>query len=285
MPRPLRLAAAALDPRAGAVDTNLESALGALRAAAEAGARVVALPEMWPTSFTAEVDAGLVRAGEAAVEALASAAAELGVVAVGSAYGARDGGAPTNRAHVVGAASVPRKGLWLGAYDKVHLFSPTAEHLVFSAGEGAPPVVDVGEVRLAPVICYDLRFPDLVRAPIRAGAELVVVVAQWPDTRATAWRALVAGRAAEGQCFVLAANRAGAEEVGRRRMRLEFSGLTLVAAPDGEVRAAGGPGAPQLLVCDIDLEEVRAMRRAVPVARDERPEVYARLPRTWSTPE
>jgi omega-amidase len=120
---------------------------------------------------------------------------------------------------------------------------------------------------------------------VRRGAELLVVVAQWPDTRAAAWRALVAGRAAEGQCFVLAANLSGTDEVGRRRLTLSFSGHTLVAAPDGALRAEGrlvtDPDAaePALLLADIDLDEVRAMRRAVPVLRDERPDVYARLPR------
>jgi predicted amidohydrolase len=156
------------------------------------------------------------------------------------------------------------------------LFSPTAEHLLFSAGDRPPPVVQVGALRLAPIVCYDLRFPDLVRATIRAGAEVLVGVAQWPDERRAAWRALIAGRAAEGQCFVLAANRSGRDEIGRRRLVLAFGGHTLVAGPDGSVRASG-PTDDGLLVHDIDLAEVRDMRRAVPVLRDERPELYTRF--------
>jgi omega-amidase len=287
----LRIAAAALDPRVGAVEQNLASAHAALAAAAARGVALLALPEMWPTSFTAEVDEGLVRAGDAAVADLAAKANALGVTVVGSAYAARAAGPPANRAHVLGPvdrasppppASAPaghdRAQLCAPGYDKVHLFSPTAEHLLFSAGDSPPPVVAVGPVRLAPIVCYDLRFPDLVRAPIRAGAELLVVVAQWPDARAAAWRALVAGRAAEGECFVLAANRRGTDEIGRRRLVLTFGGHTLVAGPDGAVLAAG-PTEDGLLVHDIDLEEVRAMRRAVPVLRDERPELYARFAR------
>jgi omega-amidase len=277
----LRVAAAALDPRVGAVEQNLAHARAALTEAAARGVALLALPEMWPTSFTAEADEGLVRAGEAAVTELAVAATALGVTVVGSAYAHRAAGPPANRAHILGLppgagrAEEPRAA---PGYDKVHLFSPTAEHLSFSAGDAPPPVVDIGAVRLAPIVCYDLRFPDLVRAPIRAGAELLVVVAQWPDSRAAAWRALVAGRAAEGECFVLAANRRGTDEIGRRRMVLSFGGHTIVAGPDGAVRAAG-PVEDGLLVHDIDLGEVRAMRRAVPVLSDERRELYARFAR------
>lgn len=277
----LRVAAAALDPRIGAVEQNLVHASAALTEAAARGVALLALPEMWPTSFTAEVDGGLVRAGEAAVAELAAAATALGVTVVGSAYAQRAAGPPANRAHVLGLppGAGPAEGPRAApGYDKVHLFSPTAEHLLFSAGDAPPPVVDVGAVRLAPIVCYDLRFPDLVRAPIRAGAELLVVVAQWPDARAAAWRALVAGRAAEGECFVLAANRRGTDEIGRRRLVLSFGGHTLVAGPDGAVCAAG-PTEDGLLVHDIDLGEVHAMRRAVPVLRDERRELYARFAR------
>lgn len=281
----LRLAAAALDPRVGAVEQNLAQALSALAAAADRGVALLALPEMWPTSFAAEVDEALVRAGEAAVAELAAAACARGITVVGSAYAQRSAGPPANRAHILGLP--PDNGRADGphgapGYDKVHLFSPTAEHLSFSAGDAPPPVIDIGAVRLAPIVCYDLRFPDLVRAPIRAGAELLVVVAQWPDVRAAAWRALVAGRAAEGECFVLAANRSGSDEIGRRRLVLSFGGHTLVAGPDGAVRA-GGPTDDGLLVHDVDLDEVRAMRRAVPVLRDERLELYARFARGTSS--
>lgn len=298
------MAAVALDPAVGAVEVNLEAALRGLTRAADAGARVLALPEMWPTSFAPAADPGLVRAGEEAVDTLAAAAVARGVIVVGSAYAASsDGGWPTNRAHVLGVPVA--SGSALGSrptaedtsresprgahpgYDKVHLFSPTGEPAAFRAGTTPPPVIATDVVRIAPIVCYDLRFPDLVRVPVRAGAELLVVVAQWPDVRAEAWRALVAGRAAEGQCFVLAANRRGAEVAGSGRLVLEFSGHLVLAAPDGAVRVATSSASPgdldagrDLLLADIDLREVHQMRRAVPVLRDERRELYVRFAAT-----
>lgn len=251
-----------------------------MRVAAEAGAQVVLLPEMWPTSFVPDADDACLAASAAAVDALARVADERGVTVVGSAYGPR-APLPTNRAHVLSG------GETLAHYDKVHLFSPTAETVAFSAGAHPPPVVVVSgtDVRLAPIVCYDLRFPEVARAAFRAGAEILAVVAQWPVQRAPHLGALVRGRAAELEGFVVAANRGGADLVGRRRMRLAFDGAGVGAAgPSGaelapvhEERIEAGDRAPSLVrVFDLDLAEARALRRAVPVARDDRPDVYPR---------
>ncbi|MEL6714246.1 MAG: carbon-nitrogen hydrolase family protein, partial [Planctomycetota bacterium] len=110
----LRVAAAAIDPALGDAGANLRAASDAVRVAAEAGADVVLLPEMWPTSFVPDADDACLAASASAVEGLARVADELAVTVVGSAYGPR-APLPTNRAHVLcgGAA--------LAHYDKVHL--------------------------------------------------------------------------------------------------------------------------------------------------------------------
>jgi omega-amidase len=289
--RIVRVGAAALELNERDVPENLARARAALQAATRRGVQVLALPEMWPTSFVPSADERLVRASEEAVLELSGDAKQLGIVVVGSGFAALPGRAPVNRAHVLGMDDAWEEPNRPPGYDKVHLFTPTAEHLAFSAGEVLPGALAVevrrsaageatadlftGRVRLAPIICYDLRFGELVRHPVRGGAELLVVVAQWPDVRTDAWRALVIGRAAESQAFVLAANRRGAASLGRRRARMEFSGHTLVAGPGGELLASGTIS-EELLVCDVDLEDVRRIRRLVPVLRDERPEIYAR---------
>jgi len=279
--RSLTVCAAALAPLEREVEANLAAAAEAVERAARRGAQVVALPEMWPTSFCARVDRALVEASEEAVRALARLAVELGVAVVGSGYAEHPSDRPFNRAHILGPTAAATPGQAPPGYDKVHLFTPTAEHLAFSPGDSLPgayaltwPGDASPRVRLAPVICYDLRFGELVRHPVRGGAELLVVVAQWPDVRAAAWRALVAGRGAECQTFVLAANRAGTATFGRRRSRLHFSGHNLVVGPGGEV-IGEGMDSDGLLVRDIDLGEVKRMQRAVPVRRDERADVYA----------
>lgn len=277
----MRVATLEIDLGTGAVGANLAAVLGGVRAAAAVGVDLVAVPEMWPTSFIPSAGAEDFAASDEAVAELARATGELGIVVVGSAFGPVEPvsvGAPslpTNRAHVLADGGV------LASYDKVHLFSPTAEHLAFRAGDTPPPVVELPglDVRIAPIVCYDLRFPEVARAAFRDGAEVLVAVAQWPESRAAHWNALLRGRAAEMEGFVVAANRIGVDEIGRRRMRLEFKGHAAVIGPSGEDVPAVqtetvGDSSTRLSVHDIDVEEARALRRAVPVLHDERDDLF-----------
>lgn len=267
MSRPVRIGALQFDVVDGAWETNLERVDAGLEEAARTGLQLVVLPEMWPTSFTAEVTDEVLDASDRCLERLARRSAELGLVVSGSAY-ARTNGLPANRLHVFD------RGTPCSTYDKVHLFSPTAENATFSAGERGPETVATGAGRVAGLVCYDLRFPEVARCAFRSGAELLLVSAQWPTPRASHWRALVPGRAVESQCFVVACNRIGRAYIGRRRMELDFPGNSLIASPHGEV-IAEGQGQRGLVWTDVDLDEVRRVRTRIPIRRDERPELYA----------
>jgi omega-amidase len=269
----MRVAAFQFDVRPGDVAANLAAVEAALREAAAAQIELVCLPELWPTSFPAGdgPTEELLAAGGAALERVRVLSAELSLVVAGSALGPACGPAslPTNRFHLF------ERGRLLARYDKVHLFSPTAEPEAFSAGEHPPPVVNTRLGRVAGAICYDLRFPELARVAFRGGAEALLVPAQWPTPRLVHWRALCVARAVEGQFAVVAANRTGSERVGRRGLELEFSGGSLIVAPGGEVLAEGGAAAG-LISAQIDLEQGRRLRTRIPIAKDERPELYRR---------
>lgn len=268
----MRVAAFQFDVRPLDVAANLAAVEEALARAAAAGVDLVCLPEMWPTSFPAGEgpDAELLARSERALERVRELSGELDLVVAGSAYGAASPAQrPTNRLHLFAA------GKLLARYDKVHLFTPTAEPESFRAGELPPPLVQTRVGRLAGVICYDLRFPELVRVAFRGGAEVLLVPAQWPSPRIAHWRALCVGRAVEGQFALVGANRTGVERVGRRGLELEFPGRSLVVAPSGEVLAEGG-AEPELVIADLDLAAARHLRTRVPVAKDERPDLYRR---------
>ena len=273
----LRVAAFQFDVRRGDVAGNLRRVEEGLAEAARDGVRLVVLPEMWPSSFLdpAEMKACPVAASEEAVARLGELSAERGLVVCGSAYGATDETRkPANRLHVFD------RGELVLAYDKVHLFSPTAEGETFSAGTAPPATVDTSVGRLSGIVCYDVRFGPLLRVPQRAGAELLLVPAQWPDTRAHHWRALVVGRAVEMQLFVVGANRTGRDLVGRRKLELTFPGNSLIVDPHGRALAEGN-GPEGLVKADIELEAGRRMRIRVPVGKDERRDLY----RDWSWSE
>jgi predicted amidohydrolase len=269
----MRVAAFQFDVRRGDVQSNLATVEAGLRRAARAGLQLVVLPEMWPTSFidVAEVDEAWLGATEQALEHLRALTAELGLIACGSAFGraaAREW--PRNRLHVF------ERGQRVLAYDKVHLFSPTAEPESFSAGDAPPATVRTGIGSLSGIVCYDLRFGPLVRRTWLDGAEILCVSAQWPEQRSTHWRALVVGRAVECQAFVVAANRIGQDLIGRRRMELAFPGNSLIVDPHGHVLAEGR-GEEGLVEAEVELQRMRDLRVRVPIQKDQRPDLY----RAW----
>jgi omega-amidase len=99
-------------------------------------------------------------------------------------------------------------------YDKVHLFRPTGDHRFFSPGKlyGTFGLTLHGRrIRVGVVICYDLRFPELVRALAREGMQILIVPARWPVIRDDAWQTLLKARAMENQIFVLGCNAPGSE--------------------------------------------------------------------------
>jgi omega-amidase len=259
---------------------NLSVVEAQLRLAAERGVELVLLPEMWASSFPSSgADLGArVESDRRSVKALQGWSESLGICVGGSAL-EMEGERVFNRLEFFAA------GERVFHYDKVHLFTPTAEHMTFSAGELPPPVGSMenanGEqVLLSGGICYDLRFPELFRFPSRAGAEILCLPAQWPTPREGHWESLSIARAVENQCFVLASNRTGEAFIGRRKQHLEFPGNSLIISPYGEVIARGA-GQVGLVEADIDLNLVREFRVRIPVQKDCRPDLYGK----WSEAE
>ncbi len=270
----MRVAALQLDVRRGEVDRNAREVERGLRRAADEGIELVVLPEMWPTSFVdfEDPEARWTEQSEEAVVRLGELSGELGIVVCGSAFGAAgEGRRPHNRLHVFDHGELAL------SYDKVHLFSPTAERETFSAGTLPPNTIETSLGRLSGIVCYDIRFGPLLRVPLVAEAEILLVPAQWPEARARHWRALVVGRAVEAQILVVAANRTGTDFVGRRRLELSFPGNSLVVDPHGNVLAEG-EGQAGLVTADVDLDVVRKVRTRVPIRKDERRDLY----RGWS---
>ena len=147
-------------------------------------------------------------------------------------------------------------------YAKNHLFSPAGEPRAYAAGD-AIAIARVDGFRLAPFICYDLRFPELWRLAAIEGADLLTLSACWPAVRHAHWRALAIARAIENQAFVLACNRVGEEPNAR------YAGGSLVVAPDGEVLAEGGP-VRECVSAELDPARVKGWRERFPALRDVR---------------
>jgi predicted amidohydrolase len=256
------------------VEQRRERAAALVRA--QAGHDLVVLPELWaPGGFSYrqwEERAETVDGPTAQV--MAAAARDAGVVlhagsVVERAAAGADAG-PQGRGRWNTSLLLAPDGTLLTTYRKVHRFG-------FGAGE--PRLLEAGEsvvtadvpqpasggpaVRLGLATCYDLRFPEMFRLLLDAGAAVVVVPAAWPAARVAHWSLLARARAVEDQVFVLACNTAGTH-AGHR-----MGGRSLVVDPSGQVLAEAGDD-EQVLSVDLDLGQVDAVRAAFPVLADRR---------------
>ena len=256
------------DVERGLVEQNLHAAQRGIMAATSAGAQLIVLPEMWTTSFVEEITDDLVKEAEDAEEQMLRLSSDLDLVIVGSSLESV-GNQHFNRAVVMDHGQV------LGAYRKVHLFSPNAESRQISPGS-EPLVVNSSVGRIGLLVCYDIRFPELVRYYFHKDVQLLVVPAQWPEARSLHWRTLLQARAIENQLFVVGCNRTGLEPSLKTGESLHFPGDSRIVDPMGEILAAGaGEDCP--VVAEIELRKVRTMRRILPVCKDQRPKLYKRL--------
>jgi predicted amidohydrolase len=238
---------------------SLARAAGVVERAAAAGAGLVVLPEMCTTGFTMESAEHAEPLAGPSVTGLAELARRHGVhLLAGVATRApSDGGG--ERFHNSALLFGP-DGALAAEYRKQRLFAFAGEHECYAAGE-APTVARVGGVRIAPFICFDLRFPELFRA-IAPRVDALVLVANWPASRRAHWDVLVRARAIENQCYVVAVNRSG--EGGGQ----EYDGGSVAYDPWGEPVAESTDGG--LLVARIDPAEVTRVRSRWPFVEDRR---------------
>lgn len=268
LPESITAACVQFDVRRGDVAANLRAVQDGIAEAAEDGARLIALPELWSTSFMPAYDEAVLRAATDAEAKLQELSRKHGAVLVGSSPEAADGA-------VYNCARVYDCGALLGSYRKLHMFSVNAEHRHHRPGE-EPLALDTSIGRLGVMIGYDLRFPELARWYFRQHVDVLAVPAQWPEARSQHWRTLLRARAIENICFVVGANRTGQEPSLKSEEQLSFLGDGRIVDPTGEILASGS-GDAGAMTAELQLRTVRTMRRILPVERDERPDVYRRL--------
>ncbi len=242
------------------VAENHRRAARLLEKAKMGGATLAVLPEMFSTGFSMDAERIAQPPGGASEQFLREQAGKLGIWILAS-VPEQGAPAPRNMAMLVSPEGAVVK------YAKIHPFSYAGEDRVYAAGERAVTAV-VADVRVTPLVCYDLRFPE----PFRTAAEdtdLFVVVANWPDPRREHWRTLLRARAIENQAYVVGVNRAG--DGGK----LHYAGDSAAIAPLGETLVEAGPG-EQVLFADVDAAVVSKLRERFPALKDRRPSAYRR---------
>lgn len=160
-------------------------------------------------------------------------------------------------------------GSLVATYRKIHRFGfGSGEPTLMEAGRGwvvVPlPLRSGGTLKLGLATCYDLRFPELFRLLLDAGAEAVAIPAAWPLARVEHWQLLGRARAIENQLVVVQVNTAGTHggvDMGGRSQIVAGTGEVLAQLPDAQQAA---------LVARVDLAPTRDYRASFPVLGDRR---------------
>jgi predicted amidohydrolase len=233
-----------------------------LRKAAARGVDLVIFPELFVSGYNA--DHAIRSLAEPAGGPTAAAVAAIAAgsqVSVLYGYPEREGRRIYNSAQLIDGS-----GRSIANYRKTHLYGRW-ERRVFTPGE-ALVTARVAGLRIGILICYDVEFPEAVRALALAGAELVAVPTALVQPFDVVARTLVPARAMENQLYVAYAGLCGSEG------ELGYCGLSCIVGPDGRDLARAGRR-PGLFCAAIDSAAIAASRRLNPYLRDRRPGLYA----------
>jgi predicted amidohydrolase len=251
-------------------DRNLERAEEFLRGAAESGASLCLLPEMFQTPYELPLMRSSAEpANGPTLGRIRGLARDLRVHVVAGSFCEEDGGRLFNSSFVVGPG-----GEILGAHRKIHLFDVSLpdvqvkESDVFTPGD-RPLVLDLPFARLGVAICYDARFPAIFRHFEERGVEVVALPAAFSRTTGAAhWHVLMRSRAVDHQVYLAAACPAPAPGSSYAAY-----GHSLVVDPWGKVLAEAGEGAERILV-RLGAERLARVRRELPLLAHRRPDLY-----------
>lgn len=233
---------------------NHDKARTLIEAAQPSRESLVVLPEMFASGFSMNVAAIHDAAGETA-NFLAQTAREFGVYVMGGLVTLAPSGKGRNECVVFAPG-----GHEYARYQKMQPFTLGGEAVHYEAGT-RPVLFPLHGFTVAPFICYDLRFPELFRAAVVRGANLITVIASWPVAREHHWVTLLQARAIENQAYVVGVNRCGDDP------QLHHPGRSLIVSPGGEIIADAGH-AEGTISAELDLDVLAEYRRALPFLAD-----------------
>ena len=253
----MRVAVIQFQIHAGDVAHNQKTVEKYIRLAKEKGAELLLLPELWNTGYDLE---NLKQIAEPltgkSIKLLQKLALELDIFIIGGSISEKKEGRYYNTAVVIN-----QKGEIITKYRKIHLFSfGMHEDQYFSPGDEWV-IFDTPWIKAGLIICYDLRFPELIRNLTLRGAELIFVPAEWPKARVDNWRVLCQARAIENQCFLVSANATGVSA------GTEFSGNSMIISPIGDILNEGG-SQEGVYLSDLNMNQIEEIKSKINIFND-----------------
>jgi N-carbamoylputrescine amidase len=267
-------------------EENTQKALHMTKDAAQQGAEVVCLPELFRSRYfcQSENDAWFDLAEPIpgpATEAFAAVAAEHDITIIASLFEKRAAGLYHNT-----TAVLDRKRGYIGKYRKMHIPDDPRyyEKYYFTPGDLGFQSFGTERAELGVLICWDQWYPEAARLTAMKGAEILfypTAIGWHPEEKAEvgtqqheAWETMQRAHAIANGCFVVAVNRVGFEPDPSGEGGIEFWGQSFMVAPDGRMLCRAPVDEESVLVTEVNLSELARSRHGWPFFRDRRIDAY-----------
>lgn len=253
-----------MDMELNAPDRNFSAAARLIRDAMQGSPDTIVLPETWNVGFSPKdiLPEQCDTSGRRVKQEIGSLAKQYGVNIVAGSVANIKNGRLYNTAYVF-----DRTGECVAEFDKCHLFSPMGEDKYFEKGQ-QPVSFTLDGHGCTLIICYDVRFPELVRSvTAHEKTDFLFMVSQWPRVRIPHLKALVTARAIENQLFAVCCNSCAAAG------GTKYGGNSMIVDPWGETLALAGE-TEELLSADCNTDILSEIRSSINVFADRRAEIY-----------
>ncbi len=264
---------------------NREKAAARIREAADRGAQIVCLQELFTSQYFCQVeDHKYFALAEpipgSGTEALSAIARERQVVIVASLFEKRGAGIYHNTAAIIDA-----DGSYLGKYRKMHIPDDPLfyEKFYFTPGDLGFKAWDTRHGRIGVCICWDQWYPEAARLTALNGAQILfypTAIGWHPGEKAEhgrkqhdAWETIQRSHAIANGCYVAVPNRVG-HEAPDGGPGIEFWGQSFVVDPSGEIIAKASVSNEEILLAEVDLDALDVQRTHWPFFRDRRIDAY-----------
>lgn len=259
--RKMKIALGQMRVNQGDTNENLEKMLKMIEQASEQEADIICFPELSYTGYYLKADQ-LQRLAEPAdgpfIQTLRKCAREKGIhIIAGYAESVDIPGRMYNS-----CIFIDDNGEVIGNMRKVNAWG--SEKTKFREGDSFP-VISTKFGKVGMLICYDVEFPEPARIEALKGAEIVFCPAVWSIPAARRWDVDLAGNALFNLMFI----------AGSNTVDDNCCGSSKIVGPDGEIRAEASKTEEELLLCDIDLDEVIAVRSRIPYFNDFKEDTFS----------
>ena len=267
-------------------EANMKTAKQGIREAAEQGAQIICLQELFQTPYFCQTE-NHEHFNQAetipgpSTQAMSQLASELGVVLILPLFEKRSTGIYHNTAVVLDA-----DGAIAGRYRKMHIPDDPGFHekFYFTPGDTGFQTISTRFGKIGVLICWDQWFPEAARLTALSGAQILFYPTAIgyqafdeavAEKQAQAWQTIQKAHSIANGVFTVAVNRVGQED------QLNFWGRSFVSDPFGEVLVEASSKEPEVLVIDCDLGLIEETRQGWPFLRDRRVDAYQNLTRLF----